>query len=140
MATGRSGKVRTSIAAVGVSAAVGAVLVANVLTAPAAEASVFSARGTVWCADGNVEGVWVVAGNQSGWAQLSPRANTSREGSFYKSINGAHRFGIHVGCGGSPSHWKEVDYSAWSIWVWPIDADVTYWCLNGTCVPADAGE
>jgi len=74
--------------------AVGSVLVPAVaVTASPASAAFYSARGTVTCIDpGNVEGVWISAGTQSGWAALSPAGGIGRVASYYKSFGAGSNY------------------------------------------------
>ncbi|HEX4116429.1 MAG TPA: hypothetical protein VHY18_11215 [Solirubrobacteraceae bacterium] len=112
-----------------------------VAMAPAsASAALFSARGTVSCLNGEpVEGVWISAGRQSGWATINPSGGIQQIVSYYKSFKSASHYWVTVGCGGETSDWAEVDTS-WSwAWPWPI-GEYPWYCQQGTCVAADGGE
>lgn len=79
------------------------------ISAPAANAATV-VNGTATCkhhatgAYSRPVGMWVeaVGGGTSGWASLTPNGTSSN---FYYSTNGATKFVLHVGCGGTPQNW-----------------------------------
>ncbi|AXK77465.1 MULTISPECIES: hypothetical protein [Mycobacteriaceae] len=84
-------------------------LLAAIASAPAAQAATV-VNGTATCkyySNGALSrpvGMWVeaIGGGQSGWAALTPNGTSSN---FSYSTNGASKFILHVGCGGTPQNW-----------------------------------
>ena len=95
-------------ARIGAGAAALAVLSA-LTAAPVAHAATV-VNGTATCkyhSNGSLSrpvGMWAeaVGGGQSGWASLTPNGTSSK---FYYSTNGATKFVLHVGCGGTSQNW-----------------------------------
>ena len=92
---------RTAAAAAALALAGGAGLVLT----PAAQAST-TVSGEVTCVDGlPVEGVWIQASGGSGSANWTPTSGASYNARFSRGgVSGS--WTVHVGCGGSRSHWK----------------------------------
>ena len=78
---------------------------AGLFLTPAAQAST-TVSGEVTCVDElPVEGVWIQASGGSGWASWTPTSGASYNARFSRGgVSGS--WTVHVGCGGSPSHWK----------------------------------
>ena len=115
--------------------ATASVLAPLVATPSSASAAVFSARGQVSCsAPGNVEGIWINAGTQSGWASLSAAGGAAKVVSYYKSFGASSYYNVTVGCGGSPSAWRYTEYSpSWNrVPPWPIFTAT--WMCGGGCI------
>jgi hypothetical protein len=78
---------------------------AGLTLTPAVQAST-TVSGEVTCVDElPVEGVWIQASGGSGWANWTPTIGASFNARFSRGgVSGS--WTVHVGCGGSPSHWK----------------------------------
>jgi hypothetical protein len=91
---------------------------ATIVPATAAAASV--ARGTVTCRDaGNVEGVWINAGGNSGWANLSAASGAAKKVSFSRPIGSTGLWSVTFGCGGSPARWATVEGPSQQVTAYP---------------------
>ncbi|MFJ9907491.1 hypothetical protein ACIRVK_32170 [Streptomyces sp. NPDC101152] len=95
-------------------AAAGAALVTGAMTTATAASASTTVSGSLSCVSGNaVEGVWVAANSSSsGWAILSAASGSASSVSWHYSLNNGGTYYIHVGCGGSPSHWATNNYSS----------------------------
>jgi hypothetical protein len=62
--------------------------------------------GQVTCTShSQVVGVWIATGSGSGWASWRPMGDGSAAYYLYK-LPYWENYSLHVGCGGSPQHWK----------------------------------
>ncbi len=110
--TAQSAPARTRLRLAAVAAAFAATSATLLVTAsPAVAYNAFNAVGTVHCATGGVQGVWVQAGNASGWAQLGHTGAATT--TYYKGLGVGHpTYQLAVGCGGTPQRWASSNYTA----------------------------
>ena len=70
------------------------------------------ANGVATCADNNtIEGIFIDAGPQSNWAQITPPGGVGKTVKFTLRIGNQTTFKVDVGCNGSPHHFAKSDYS-----------------------------